>query len=37
VNIQQYPDLKAKVDTAFEAAFDVNASDFLHLAQQLGC
>lgn len=26
-----------KVDTTFEAAFDVNASDFLHLAQQLGC
>ncbi|WP_408512400.1 HAD hydrolase-like protein [Paraburkholderia sediminicola] len=26
-----------KVDTAFEAAFDVNASDFLHLAQQLDC
>lgn len=26
-----------KVDVAFDDAFDINASDFLHLAEQLGC
>ena len=28
---------EGKVDTSFEEEFDVNASDFLHLADQLDC
>lgn len=28
---------QGKVDTLFEDAFDINARDFLHLAEQLGC